>query len=137
MVTESINGSCVCGLVSFRVSEPFDSFYFCHCSRCRRSTGSAHAANIFARLDRIDWLSGKDQIKNFELPEAEFFNKSFCSKCGSPVPHKARSGNFLIIPAGSLDSAPSLSPQNNIFWDDRADWYDDGCNSEKISGYRE
>ncbi len=136
-MTESISGSCLCGLVSFEVSGPFDSFYFCHCSRCRKSTGSAHATNIFAKLDRITWLSGQDEIKQFELAEAEFFNKGFCSNCGSPVPHTARSGNFLIIPAGSLNSDPSVRPQNNIFWDDRAVWYDEGCKSKKFSGSAE
>jgi hypothetical protein len=134
-VTEPISGSCLCGRVSFEVSGPFGSFYFCHCSRCRSSSGSAHASSLFAKPDRISWLSGQDQIKRFELAEAEFFNKAFCSSCGSPVPHKARSGDFLIIPAGSLDSDPGVRPRSNIFWDDRAAWYDEGCRSESFSAY--
>ena len=136
-MTELIGGSCLCGLVSFEVSGPFDSFYFCHCSRCQKNSGSAHATNIFGKLDRIAWLSGQERIKKFELAEAEFFNKAFCSNCGSPLPHAARSGNFLIIPAGSLNSDPSVRPQNSIFWDDRAVWYDDGCGAKKFSAYPE
>ena len=127
-------GSCLCGRVSFEVSGPFDRFYFCHCSRCQRSSGSAHATNLFGESDRIRWLSGQDQITEFELVEAEFFNKAFCSNCGSPVPHRARSGDFLIIPAGSLHSDPGSSPRSNLFWDDRAVWYDEGCRAEKFSG---
>lgn len=128
-----IRGSCLCGLVAFEVSGPFDSFYFCHCSRCRKSSGSAHATNLFGRLDRVTWLSGQEQIKKFELAEARFFNKAFCSNCGSPVPRAARSGNFLIIPAGSLNSDPGMKPQNSILWDDRALWYDKGCRAKKFS----
>ncbi len=137
IMTELIGGSCLCGLVSFEVSGPFDSFYFCHCSRCQKSSGSSHATNIFGKLDRIAWLSGQERIKKFELAEAEFFNKAFCSNCGSPLPHAARSGNFLIIPAGSLNSDPSVRPQHNIFWDDRAVWYDEGCGAKKFSAYPE
>ena len=67
IMTELIGGSCLCGLVSFEVSGPFDSFYFCHCSRCQKSSGSSHATNIFGKLDRIAWLSGQERIKKFEL----------------------------------------------------------------------
>ncbi|NOX51107.1 MAG: GFA family protein [Gammaproteobacteria bacterium] len=134
---ELIHGSCVCGLVTFEISGPFEKFYLCHCNRCQKSTGSANAANIFGELNSITWLSGQELIKYFELPEAKFFNKGFCANCGSPVPRKAKSGDFLIIPAGSLNSDPGLIPQNNIFWDDRAVWYDAGCLANKVDGYSE
>lgn len=134
-MTSLITGSCVCGLVSFEISGPFDNFYFCHCSRCQKNSGSAHAANIFGKSDCITWLTGKEHVKNFELPEAKYFNKSFCSVCGSPVPHRAKSGDFFIIPAGTLNSDPGLRPQHNIFWGDRAVWYDAGCTSKKVNGY--
>ena len=124
-------GSCICGLVSFEISAEFSDFYLCHCHRCQKITGSACAANIFSELSAINWLSGKDEIKSFTLSEAKYFNHSFCSRCGSPVPRKARSGEFLIIPAGSLDADPIMTPQRNIFWESRASWYDAGCLSEK------
>ena len=134
-MAKSIHGSCVCGTVSYEVSEPFRDFYLCHCHRCQKTTGSAHATNLFSELSSITWLSGTDSIKNFDLPEAEFFNHSFCSNCGSPVPRRARSGEFLIIPAGSLDAAPEKMPERIIFWDSRAEWYDEGCSSKKFSEY--
>jgi hypothetical protein len=130
-----IAGSCLCGSVTFELSGPFDNFYLCHCTRCQKSSGSAHATNIFGKLDSITWLSGKENVRTFELPMAHYFNKSFCSLCGSPVPHRARSGEFLIIPAGSLNSDPGIRPQHNIFWGDRAVWYEEGCAAEKVSGY--
>lgn len=130
-----VTGNCLCGSVSFEISGPFHNFYFCHCSRCQKSSGSAYATNIFGRLESIIWLSGKEQVKTFELSAARYFNKAFCSCCGSAVPHRARSGDFLIIPAGSLNSDPGVRPQHNIFWDNRAVWYDQGCMAEKVSGY--
>ncbi len=124
-------GSCICGLVSFEILGEFSDFYMCHCHRCQKITGSAHAANIFSDSGSITWLSGENEITSFTLSGAKYFNHNFCSNCGSPVPRKARSGEFLIIPAGSLDSDPIIAPQRNIFWENRASWYDAGCMSKK------
>ena len=39
-------GSCLCGEVRFEVTGDFERFFLCHCGRCRKDTGSAHAANL-------------------------------------------------------------------------------------------
>lgn len=134
---KTIEGSCLCGRVKFEVSEPLDSFYFCHCGRCRKATGSAHAANIFASLTSLTWLSGEGFIKEFELSNENNFNKSFCFECGSSIPVRAKSGTFNIIPAGSLNEEPSMRPVNNIFWEERAGWYEQGVKAVKCKGYPE
>ncbi len=132
---KSINGSCLCGAITWTVKGPFEAFHLCHCSRCRKGTGSAHAANIFTRPENITWLQGQDLIKRFELPEAKRFSKCFCTQCGSTVPYVSRTGEVLLIPAGSLDEDPEIRPQDNIFWDDRAPWYDEGVESTKFAAY--
>ena len=40
----------------------FEQFFLCHCEQCRKDTGSAHAANLFANNARIKWLSGQNNI---------------------------------------------------------------------------
>ena len=87
-----VQGSCLCGSVRFELFGKINGFYFCHCMRCRRSTGSAHASNIFTDPENIRWLSGQELIKRYELPEAERFAKQFCSECGSLVPLVNRGG---------------------------------------------
>ena len=132
---KAIKGSCLCGQISWTVKGPFEVFHLCHCSRCRKGTGSAHAANIFTRPENITWHSGEALIKRFDLPEAERFSKCFCTHCGSPVPYLSRTGQYLLIPAGTLDDDPGISPRDHIFWADRANWYDDGLESEKFTAY--
>ena len=51
-------GSCLCGEVTFEIEGDFDNFYLCHCERCRKDTGSAHAANLFSSTAKLKWLSG-------------------------------------------------------------------------------
>ena len=132
-MTEAVNGGCLCGRVRFRVSGPFDEFHLCHCSQCRRSTGSAHAANIFTRPDRIEWLAGEDMVTRYLPDQPGVISKAFCSHCGSLVPYTSLQSGRLIIPAGSLESDPGIRPDDNIFWDDRADWYDAGIEAPRVA----
>lgn len=122
MAHEQINGSCLCGLVTFNVRGPFQSFYYCHCNRCQKATGSTHGANIFAHLDSVNWMTGKKHIQTFQLSDTNNFNAAFCKKCGCPVPRVSTTGNFIIIPAGCLDDDPRIKPNKSIFWDSRAIW---------------
>ena len=132
-MTSAISGGCLCGRVRFEVEGPFDFFHLCHCSQCRRSTGSAHAANIFTRPDRLSWLSGEDLVKRYVPDEPDVISKAFCTHCGSLVPYTSLHSGRLIIPAGSLDEDPGIRPNDNIFWADRAPWYDAGLEAEHIA----
>ena len=103
--------------------------------RCRRSTGSAHASNIFTEPENIKWLAGEYLIQRFELPDAERFMKQFCSKCGSSVPYVNRMGSKLVVPAGSLIDLFEESPEKNIFWKFRAKWYESGLKAQRQDEY--
>src|SRR6185503_422406 len=62
------SGSCVCGAIRFEVEGTFEKFFLCHCGRCRKDTGSAHAANLFSSSAKIRWLSGQEKVKTFRVP---------------------------------------------------------------------
>ena len=118
-----IRGRCLCGKVRYQFEGPIRVFQYCHCSRCRKITGSAHAANIIIDPPHFEWLSGEAYIGRFELPEAKHFATSFCQHCGSSLPWLTKSGKAMIIPAGSLDDDPAAKPVHNIYYADRAPWY--------------
>ena len=132
-MNKPITGACLCGRVKYRVTGPFDVFPLCHCSQCRRSTGSAHAANIFTKPDRLQWLAGEDLVKRYIPDQPDVISKAFCTHCGSLVPYTSLQSGRLIIPAGSLDVPPGILPQDNIFWRDRADWYDAGLAAKHVA----
>ena len=50
MDSNPTTGKCLCGVVQFRISGEFESFFLCHCSRCRKDSGSAHSANWHCQL---------------------------------------------------------------------------------------
>lgn len=116
-------GSCLCGKVKFEVEGNFESFYLCHCKRCQKDTGSAHAANLFSEDAKLKWLSDIDEIKTFNLPSTRHI-KSFCGTCGSAVPSLQMEGKLLVVPAGSLDTDIEISPTAHIFCSSRLSWED-------------
>lgn len=116
-------GSCLCGAVRYRIDGDFDQFFMCHCSRCRKGTGSAHGANLFSTSAQLHWLQGEHNIRCFQLPETRH-RRAFCQTCGSPVPQQQSSGDhhFLLVPAGSLDTTAPLPPATHIFTASKAGW---------------
>jgi len=132
-----ITGSCLCGKVSSTVKGPFKKFYQCYCDRCQKKTGTAFASLMFTDPDKIEWHSGEELIKRFDLPEAERFSNCFCTNCGSQVPYISRDGGFLIVPAGYISGDPEIRPSANIFWEERPCWFDDGKSADTFKSYPE
>jgi hypothetical protein len=115
----------LCGAIRYETNEPFDHFVYCHCSRCRKATGTAHAANAVVKCEAFRWLAGEEMVVRYDLPSvARGFAASFCRTCGSPVPHPTRSGLRVIVPAGSLDDTPATKPVVHAHWASRAGWYE-------------
>lgn len=121
-MTSQHAGSCLCGEVRYTIAGSFDRFYLCHCSHCRKDTGSAHAANLFSETAKLTWLSGEGSITTYKLPGTRHA-RSFCAICGSALPHVGTSG--VVVPAGSLDTDIAIIPDGHIFTGSRASWDQD------------
>ena len=122
MTQPSFRGSCLCGSVQYEISGEPKKFYHCHCRRCRKASGTGHASNLLIKPGAIKWNRGEELIKSYKVPEAKRFTNCFCSVCGGRVPRYVKETDFIVIPAGSLDSDPTIRPQAHIFWDSRASW---------------
>jgi hypothetical protein len=115
------SGSCLCGEVTFEIEGEFENFFLCHCERCRKDTGSAHAANLFSTSAELRWLSGEEKTRTFNF-QSDGHIKSFCVNCGSALPNIQMDGKLLVVPAGSIDSDINIKPQGHIFYGNRANW---------------
>ncbi len=135
MDIRDFKGTCLCGSISYFVRSRPRQFYFCHCRQCRKLTGSAFAANVLLDPAEIQWVKGKDKVKRFDYPGERMFSRVFCADCGSGLPFLNESGEALIIPAGSLDQGAVSAPDFNIFWADRAEWYEAGVSAPKCAAF--
>ncbi|MFK8250694.1 GFA family protein [Ancylobacter terrae] len=126
-------GSCQCGTVRFRIAGSFAHFFLCHCRRCRKDTGSAHAANLFTAGATLDWLSGEENLRSYAIAGTRHA-KSFCATCGAALPRVEADGAWLVVPAGSLDTPVNMTPDAHICWASRADWDDRLENVSRLDG---
>jgi len=120
-----IRGSCLCGLITFELDRVVGPFELCHCSRCRKVSGSAFMAGVGVRVEDFRFLSGEGDIRRFELPVRDRpppYGVSFCGRCGSPAPLPPESGWFEIA-AGLLDDDPDMTPDKHIYVEGKAPWW--------------
>ena len=127
-----INGSCLCGKVTYEITNHLNIFQYCHCSRCRKFTGSAHASNLFVKKDDFRWLSGQEFIGTYSPDDTKYFSTCFCKNCGSSMPWLEKSGRTMVVTAGTLDEHPQVKPNLNIFVASKAPWYEEAANLPKF-----
>lgn len=126
-----VKGSCLCGSVTYEITGHMGIFQYCHCSRCRKFTGSAHASNLFVKKDDFRWLSGEEHIGTYTPGETKYFRTCFCKNCGSTLPWLEKSGRTMVVGAGTLDEDPQIKPKWNIFTASKAPWHEETSNLPK------
>ena len=118
------SGSCACGRVRFELDGRPLVMMHCHCSRCRRSRGTAHATNLAWKLEALKYTVGEEMLTVFDLPGAQHFGTTFCSHCGGFVPRRSTGRGWVVVPVGSLDSNPEVHPLAHQFVASKAAWFD-------------
>jgi hypothetical protein len=118
-----ISGRCLCGSVSFRITGRLAPVVYCHCSQCRRASGTAFAANAGVRRDEIELISGLDAIREYESSPGKF--RAFCSRCGSPIYSRAAADPTQVrIRLGTLDGDPGRRSLAHCWVSAKAVWFD-------------
>ena len=119
-----IRGSCLCGSVIFELSKAAGPFEICHCTRCRKVSGSNGMSALGVHASDYHLIAGAELIRSYQAPilyEGPPYETYFCSICGSPTPPPTPS-NFFEIPAGLLDGDPGVSPDKHIFVELTPNW---------------
>ena len=123
------SGGCLCGGVRFEIARATGPFELCHCTRCRKASGSAFAAMVGVEVADYRLLQGAELIARYEAPVRERpppYCVAFCRRCGSPVPDPPPGASWFEIPAGLLEGDPALRPERHIYVEHRAAWYEPG-----------
>ena len=121
-----IAGSCLCGGIRFEVADVAGPFELCHCTRCRKASGSAFRAMVGVRTADFRFVAGRDLVATYEAPLLEApppYRTAFCRRCGSPAPDREPAGDWFEIPAGLLHGDPGVRPDRHIFVEHKAPWF--------------
>ena len=120
----TITGSCLCGEVRYQLTEEPVWAVHCHCSRCRKTSGTAFASNLFVPFDALHYTQGENRLRSYKPPDAERFTHVFCELCGSTLPFASATHGVVGVPMGSLDDDPCYTPRAHIFVESRAPWFE-------------
>jgi hypothetical protein len=114
-------GGCLCGGVRFELTEPFRRANHCHCSRCRRHSGSSGLTQGRVPREGFRLLQGAELIRVYRPAGGAV--KAFCATCGSSLFGGTwPDGPEVSVRFGVLDGAPSVAPQYHSYVASKADW---------------
>ncbi len=113
-------GKCFCGAVQYEVADAFLYAMNCHCSNCRRTTGSAFKPFAGIEREKLTVTQGADGLLIYGDDNA---HDAHCSKCGSLLYSVVRDGAYVHVTMGTLGDAPSIRPTHHIFVGSKAPWF--------------
>jgi hypothetical protein len=117
-----LRGQCLCGSVHYAVDDAFVYALNCHCSLCRRSTGSAFKPFAGIERDKLDITLGHEHLHRFGDPLAN--HDVHCARCGSLLFSVVRDGGWAHVTLGTLADDPSIRPSGHIFVGSKAPWFE-------------
>ncbi|GAB2613350.1 GFA family protein [Novilysobacter erysipheiresistens] len=117
-----LTGSCLCGNVKIRVADQFHFVGYCHCSECRKWSGSAFAAGGLVGAENFEIVSGEELVSCYH--NSEETDLCFCGTCGASLFSKKLKLGSYIVRLGILDDAPTQRPNVHIFTASKAPWFE-------------
>lgn len=112
-------GSCLCGARRYEIAGDIGGVWMCHCSLCRKATGSVGNAILIVPKAQFRWLAGEDHGATYQLRPT--YGVTRCLTCGTPLPAEVDDANVYVT-AGTLDDPLDAGVRTHLFCASRADW---------------
>ena len=119
-MSATLAGKCFCGAVHYGVPDAFLYAMNCHCSNCRRTTGSAFKPFAGITRDKLTVTQGHDKLLVYGDVKA---NDTHCKVCGSLLFSVVRDGAYVHVAMGTLVDSPTIRPSRHIFVGSKAPWF--------------
>lgn len=112
-------GQCHCGAVSYEFTGEPSHQALCHCSDCRRHSGSPMVAWALVSNDQLK-IDGETRA----YASSEHAKRHFCAQCGTSLfyTNEAIFPNATDIQFATLDDPDALVPQAQIQVAERVGW---------------
>ena len=118
----TLRGQCLCGAVRYAVTNAFRYAFNCHCSQCRRATGSAFKPFAGIECEALRLTQGDGQAMIYGDPQAAHDVR--CRLCGSLLYSVVREGAYVHVTLGTLLDPPAIRPAAHIFVGSKAPWFE-------------
>jgi hypothetical protein len=121
-----LDGSCLCGAVTYgSEAEPLATAV-CHCTECQKQTGTSFSVIVAVPSDAFriegDTLASFTTIGTDTGKEVD---RQFCNACGSPIVSFSQAiPGVAMIKAGTLDDSSWLEPTMHVWTESSQSWID-------------
>lgn len=123
MSETEIEGGCNCGSVRYRIKSAPLAVAVCHCSNCRRQSGSAFSVNIVVRADAMELTGDLTTYEDRDTESGAPVLRQFCATCGSPIQSlSAASPKIAIVKAGTADDPGRFTPAVHVWTASALPW---------------
>ena len=109
--------------VAFEVEGPLERFLNCHCSGCRKATGTAHSCEVIVESLGVALAQGRSICRPLRPASDNELCHRVLQDLRLSYVHLTHSGREAIIDAGTLDEPLGVAPDRHVHWSSRADWY--------------
>lgn len=118
-----LKGGCNCGAVCYSLGGKILGVAACHCTNCRKQSGSAYSVNLvtFAKDMQIegDLSAYVDDATESGKP----VSREFCGVCGSPIRSvPASTPGVVVVKVGTLDAPEAFAPKVHIWTSSAVPW---------------
>ncbi len=121
----NLTGNCLCGAISYRISQNIGDIIHCHCIKCRKAHGAAFSS-VAKIEDKSFSMSGEDKLSSYQSSPGK--TRCFCSNCGSQIYAKRDNTDFIILRLGTLNDESMIASQyqesKHIWLAEKACWYE-------------
>ena len=114
-----LSGTCLCTKIRYEVPDDFEYSLICHCSECRRATGSAYKPFAGIRTEALSLVAGEGSVMKYGDDQAHDVH---CRNCGSLLYSVVRDGAYVHVSLGTLEDEPGIRPSAYIFVASKAGW---------------
>lgn len=116
-------GGCQCGAVRYELREPPFGTWACHCSLCRKQSGSAFGLSMAVSLDGLVFTAGEPAIWTRKAESGHTLDCLFCRDCGSRLIHRRHEhGGRQTLKPGTLDDSSWVAPGRHFFPESALPW---------------
>lgn len=118
-----IEGGCNCGAVRYKLEGDPLAIAACHCTRCRRQSGSAYSVNLVVKASAVTVTGSLAVYEDPETSSGAPVRREFCATCGSPIRSVPTANPRIVaIKAGTADEAGGLAPTLHIWTQSKLPW---------------
>ena len=116
-----LKGSCLCGGIKYEIDGELGAVTNCHCSLCRKMSGSAFSSGSTIAAASFRFVAGEELLKEWESSPGN--HRVFCGRCGSPlIKKKDKDPEHLRFRPGTLESDPRVKISKHMHVSSKAPW---------------